>query len=81
MNPDCVVLDLHMPGINGFDVQARIAESRFRPPVIAVTGHDSPEAQARVLEAGASAYLRKPVDKATLLDAIATAVGAGRRGA
>lgn len=78
MNPDCVLLDLHMPGLSGFDVQDRIARSRFRPPVIVVTGHDSPEAQTRVLEAGASAYLRKPVDKKTLLQAIASAIAPGR---
>jgi FixJ family two-component response regulator len=77
MNPDCVVLDLHMPGLSGFEVQARILRSRFRPPVIAVTGHDSPEARTRVLSAGASAYLRKPIDKETLLQAIAIAVAAG----
>jgi FixJ family two-component response regulator len=78
--PDCVLLDLHMPGISGFEVQARIAESRRRPPVVAVTGHDSPEARSRVMDAGASAYLRKPVEKSVLLAAIAAAIGAGRSG-
>ena len=73
--PDCVVLDLHMPKLSGFDVQARMAEAGLRVPVIIITGHDSPESQARALSGGASAYLRKPVDEKTLVDAIHEAVG------
>ncbi len=72
--PDCVVLDLHMPEVSGFDVQARMAEAGLHVPVIAITGQDSPEAQARALGGGASAYLRKPVDGRTLLEAIEEAV-------
>ncbi len=72
--PDCVVLDLHMPKVSGFDVQARMAEASLHVPVIIITGHDSPEAQARALSGGASAYLRKPVDEQTLVEAIQGAV-------
>ena len=68
--PDCVVLDLEMPGVNGFDVQERMAEHELRVPVIVVTGYDTPEAEARALKGGARAYLRKPVDEALLLNAI-----------
>jgi FixJ family two-component response regulator len=75
VNPDCVVLDLHMPGLSGFEVQARLWTSRLRLPVIALTGHDTPEAEERVTSAGAAAYLRKPVDKQTLLEAIFGSVG------
>ena len=72
--PDCVVLDLHMPGVNGFDVQARLAQSGSRLPVVVITGHDTPESRARALAGGAAAYLLKPVDGPMLLDAIAAAV-------
>jgi len=72
--PDCVVLDLHMPKVSGFEVQARMAEAGLHVPVIAITGQDSPEAQTRALSGGASAYLRKPVDGHTLLEAIHEAV-------
>ncbi len=72
--PDCVVLDLHMPRVNGFDVQARMAEAAVSVPVIVITGHDTEESRARALGAGATAYLRKPVDDETLLEAIAAAV-------
>jgi FixJ family two-component response regulator len=72
--PDCLVLDLHMPGVNGFEVQARLAETDPLLPIVVITGHDIPEAGERVLSAGASAYLRKPVDGQVLLDAVAEAI-------
>ena len=71
--PDCVVLDLHMPGLSGFDVQARLCEAGLKIPVIAITGHDSAENRERVRALGAAAYLRKPVAASTLLEAIASA--------
>ena len=78
--PDCVVLDLHMPRVSGFDVQAHLAESAPDIPVIVITGHDSPETRARALKGGASAYLCKPLDDQTLMDAIHNAVvGSPRR--
>jgi len=73
--PHCVVLDLHMPGVNGFDVQVRLASAGVRVPVIVITGYDTDESRERVLEAGAAAYLRKPIDDRSLLDAIASALG------
>jgi FixJ family two-component response regulator len=76
--PDCVVLDLHMPGLNGFDVQSRLAtDPAMRIPLVIITAHDSPEAQERAMAGGASAYLRKPVDRQPLLDAIRNAIGPG----
>ncbi|HKA36687.1 MAG TPA: response regulator [Thermoanaerobaculia bacterium] len=70
-SPDCVLLDLHMPSLNGFDVQARLGK---RVPVIVLTGHDTGESYKRAILAGAAAYLRKPVDDRTLLDTIAAVV-------
>jgi FixJ family two-component response regulator len=71
---DCVVLDLHMPEINGFEVQAALSHTGARVPVVVITGDDSPESHARAMGRGAKAYLRKPVDGSTLLDAIRCAV-------
>ena len=72
--PDCVVLDLHMPVMNGFEVQARLAS--FDPPVPAIimTGHDSEETRERALAGQPTAYLRKPINDQTLLDAIELAI-------
>jgi FixJ family two-component response regulator len=74
--PDCVVLDLHMPVVNGFDVQARLVE--FGVPVVIITGHDSDETRARALAGRPAAYLRKPVNDQVLLDAIELALGLNR---
>lgn len=80
--PDCLILDLHMPGMSGFDVQAVLARHRHaRMPVIVITGHDMAEARTRARELGARSYLAKPVDHETLLDAIEDAIGrSGERG-
>jgi FixJ family two-component response regulator len=79
--PDCLVLDLHLSGVCGLEVQARVAQFVDPPPVIIITGHDTPETQRRALSGGAAAYLRKPVDDKALLDAVAAAVRGKRRGA
>ncbi len=76
--PDCIVLDLHMPSMNGLDVQQELARSGRQLPIVVVTGHDEPQARAQCLSAGASAYLRKPLDDEALLDAIHEAAGAAR---
>lgn len=73
--PDCIVLDLHMPRVDGFRVQASLARDGYRIPVIVITGRDTPETRARAMEGGAFAYFRKPVDGEALLDAIAAATG------
>ena len=73
--PDCVILDLHMPGMSGFDIQSELTQEGRNIPVVVITGHDTPEAKSRVMEGGAIAYLRKPVKGSLLLDAIKTAIG------
>ena len=72
--PDCVVLDLQMPVMNGFEIQARLAELRVSVPVVIITGYDSDETRALALAGFPVAYLRKPVNDQLLLDAIALAL-------
>jgi len=72
--PDCVVLDLHMPVMNGVEVQAQLADLRVSVPVVIITGHDSDETRALALAGFPVAYLRKPVNDQLLLDAIALAL-------
>jgi FixJ family two-component response regulator len=76
--PDCVVLDLHMPGMNGLDIQRQLARNGLRLPVVIITGHDEPQTRVACLSAGAAAYLRKPLDDEALLQAIHQAAGAGQ---
>ncbi len=71
---DCVVLDLHMPVMDGFQVQALLSQAGRPIPVIVVTGHDSPDSRERAMAGRPVAYLRKPVDDQTLLDAIELAL-------
>ena len=72
--PSCVVLDLRMPHVSGFDVQRALQQAASHVPVVIITGDDSPESRADALRQGAKAYLRKPVDDATLIDAIQSAI-------
>ena len=71
--PYCVVLDLHMPGMTGFDVQARLAQDAPEILVIIITGQDSFDTHARAMLTGPIAYLPKPMNDQLLLDAIALA--------
>jgi FixJ family two-component response regulator len=73
--PDCVVLDLHMPEMSGFDVQDALANGHGAVPVIVITGHDTPESRARAIQLGAKVYLCKPVNDDALLAAIDAAIG------
>ena len=72
--PDCALLDLPMPDVTGFDVLARLAETRAGVPVVVITGHDSPETETSALRGGALAFLRKPVGDRLLLDTITDAM-------
>ena len=74
---DCLLLDLHMPGMTGFDVLERLAGHGPRTPVIVVTGHDEPENATRVRSLGAADYLVKPVNEEDLLESLQRAMAAG----
>jgi FixJ family two-component response regulator len=68
--PDCMLLDLHMPRLTGFDVLAAISSMHNPVPVIVITGHDEPGYAERVRGLGAADYLLKPLDESVLVDAI-----------
>jgi FixJ family two-component response regulator len=72
--PDCLVLDIQLGGISGLDLLQRLRESGILTPVIFVTAHDVPEFREQARQAGCIAYLRKPVGKPALLEAIAKAI-------
>jgi FixJ family two-component response regulator len=73
--PDCVVLDLHMPEMSGFDVQGALTRTHPAVPVVVMTGHDTPDSRARAIRMGAKVYLCKPINDVALLAAIGEAVG------
>jgi FixJ family two-component response regulator len=69
----CVLLDLQMPGVNGFELLEALSIRRTRVPVIVITAHDEPGTAERVRALGACAYLTKPVERDALFAAIAEA--------
>ena len=70
--PNCLLLDLHMPGLSGFEVLERVAERHV--PVLVITGHDQPGNAQRVRALGALDYFLKPVNETQLLEAVRAAV-------
>ncbi len=71
---DCLLLDLQMEGINGFEVLEAFLARQIHLPVIVITAHDEPGTAERVRGLGAVAYLKKPVDRDTLLSSISVAL-------
>ena len=60
--PEVIILDLRMPGIDGIEVLRRVKKSHPSIEVIILTGHGSDEDRKTCMELGAFAYLQKPVD-------------------
>ncbi len=73
--PDCLVLDVQMPGLSGRDVQRRLAVSQPELPTIVITAHDRPAVREQALADGAIAYLSKPLRADALISLIESAVG------
>jgi FixJ family two-component response regulator len=73
--PDCLVLDLHLPGLTGLDLQTRLKREGISVPTVMITGNEEDDDQEKALAEGAVAFLVKPLDDRTLLDAIGNAVG------
>jgi len=67
--PDLLVLDLVMPGMDGFEVCRRIKKNprTSHIKVLAITGYDDGENRARIMKAGADGYMAKPIEMESLL--------------
>ena len=72
---DCLVLDVQLTGLSGFDVQDCLAAREISVPVIFITAHDDAATRERARRRPSCQYLRKPFDERTLVDAIHTAIG------
>ena len=73
-SPDCVLLDLHMLGLTGWEVQAEMAASGFSIPVVFITGDGDPSILERATATGAAALLQKPFSERQLLETIKAAI-------
>jgi FixJ family two-component response regulator len=71
----CLVLDVHLPGMSGFQLQEYLAVAGVPIPIVFMTAYDDESTRERVNRAGAVAYLRKPFDQGTLIEAISRAIG------
>ena len=68
--PDCLVVDLHMPELTGFDLQRHLVRIGVSIPTIVITAYNEPGLRERCQSAGAAAFLLKPLDGSTLIGAI-----------
>ena len=66
----CLVLDVSMPGMTGFDLQKELTHRQQKIPIIFITAHVDDSIRLRALENGAVDYLCKPFDPMVLLDAL-----------
>lgn len=72
--PSCLVLDVNLPGLDGLELQKRIAGDRADMPIIFITGYGDVPRTVQAMKAGAVEFLTKPFDDDVLLRAIASAI-------
>jgi len=73
--PGCLVLDVCLDGMSGFDLQERLVADRIDLPVIFITAHDDVPTRTRIERSGAAGHLWKPIDEQPLLEAVRQAIG------
>jgi FixJ family two-component response regulator len=74
VQPDCILLDIQLGGMSGFELQSWLAASGSTTPVIFITAHDDPETREQARQTACIAYLRKNDPAEAVLDAIRRAV-------
>jgi FixJ family two-component response regulator len=72
--PSCLVLDLSLPGLNGLELQKRLAVEHIDMPIIFITGHGDVPQSVQAMKAGALEFLTKPLDTEALVRAIRNAI-------
>jgi len=76
--PSCLLLDVVMPGLNGLELQQRVANERADMPIIFITGHGDVSISVQAMKAGAVEFLTKPLRAEVVTDAIASALDRSR---
>src|ERR1700677_1343617 len=71
----CLILDIHMPGMNGLELQKRLVASGSVVPIIFITSFTDDRARAQAMNAGAAGYLAKPFSDDELLSCIYSVLG------
>ena len=75
--PDLILLDLGLPGGDGYLVMARLRAAGYTAPILVLSARDPELNRERAVQAGAAEFLEKPVDNAELLGAIARCLETG----
>jgi FixJ family two-component response regulator len=73
-NTSCLILDMAMPGMTGYDLQRELARRRRAIPIVFITAHGDETLRPRVLKKGAVGCLLKPFSETALLDAVNAAL-------
>jgi FixJ family two-component response regulator len=76
--PSCLLLDISLPGLNGLDLQKRVAIERHEMPIIFITGHGDIPITVQAMKAGAQEFLTKPFSDEILLNAVRNALVRGK---
>jgi FixJ family two-component response regulator len=76
--PSCLVLDVSLPGLNGLELQKRVAVERTDMPIIFITGHGDVPMTVQAMKAGAAEFLTKPFSEDVLLSAVRNALERSR---
>ncbi|AXC14533.1 Transcriptional regulatory protein zraR [Acidisarcina polymorpha] len=70
----CIILDISLPGMSGFDLDRLLAAEERRLPIVFVSANDEPEVRQEAVQAGAVAFFGKPYEDNSLLNAVHTAL-------
>jgi FixJ family two-component response regulator len=76
--PDCIVMDVSMPDLDGLQVQSAMTEAGRNASIVFMTGQSDVPTSVRAMKAGAVDFLTKPFDEETLLAAVRAAIDKGR---
>jgi FixJ family two-component response regulator len=71
---ECLVLDVHLPGMSGLDLQTQLANSGVKCPIVFITAFDEERPRTEALAAGATEFLHKPLEIDRLITAIGKAI-------
>lgn len=77
--PGCLLLDVRLPGLSGFDIQSEFAQANIHTPIIFMTGHGDIPMSVKAMKAGAVDFLTKPFRDQDVLDAVVVAIERDRR--
>ena len=77
-SPDCLILDIWLSGMTGVELLEHLVVTGSTLPAVIITGRDDLQMRIRAMQAGAVAYLLKPLDEQDLLQALQEALNRGR---